>query len=135
MAVPSVDDDSVDVTLYSKAEEERPRLDIQLKCTENADPVAGEFRYSLKRKNYDDLRAGRLIVPRILIVMVVPNDISNWIHQSEAEMSLRHSAYWVSLRDLPSTTNSGSITVRIPVSQRLTADALGKLIRERGASA
>jgi hypothetical protein len=73
-----------------------PRIELQLKCT--SDSLRGEHVVCrLKSKNYNDLRLDDLVVPRILVVLLVPRDESEWFQQTEAELSRRRCAYWISL--------------------------------------
>lgn len=67
-------------------------------------------------KNYDDLRAD-VIVPRLLVVVCVPEDCEGWTRQTEEHLCLRHCAYWLSLAGMPETDNVESVTVRIPRNQ------------------
>lgn len=129
-----VDDQSSDIGLAGYETGlfcEDPKLDIQAKCTENPNFISGGFlSFNLKQKNYDDLRK-RAAVPRILVVMIVPDQAINWLAQSPNELVLRHCAYWVSILgkpDLPQNQNSAN--VRIPLSQAFDADALKKIMRQ-----
>jgi hypothetical protein len=128
---PEVDDDSVDLGIAGRAASGvpcPPRIECQLKCT------SGRFRgeemvYRLKRKNYDDLRLDDLVVPRILVVLSVPHDESEWLRQTEAELSMRHCAYWVSLRGRSPSGGEGKVTVRIPRANQFTVACLCDLMR------
>lgn len=113
-AKPSVDDDSVDWTVSCRLPR-RPKLDVQLKATAEARGDGEEFGFWLKRKNYIDLSARQLIVPRILVVVFVPAEVPAWVESREEEMILRHRAYWVSLAgaDELEEDDSGK-TVHIP---------------------
>ncbi len=126
---PLVDDDSVDLGIAQKGGRgtiRSPRLEMQLKCTYSHKLVSSlpHFNYPLKRKNYDDLRIPNLMIPRILVVVRVPEDITYWLrHHSEQRQSLRYGGYWLSLRGMPET-NQNTITVSLPRSQQFTVDAL-----------
>lgn len=115
-ATPSVDDDSIDVSLSAKMFR-GPKLDLQLKCHAAATPTGTSFAYQLKLKNFDELRGDQLLVPRILVVLLVPPDPSDWLKYSEPELTLRRAAYWVSLRGLPATTNKSKVTIQVPQLQ------------------
>lgn len=123
---PPVDDDSVDWTL-SKLIQGRPRLDVQLKCTAS-DPGGDILTFALKRKNYDDLRLTDLLVPRILIIVVVPEQTVGWLTCDEDELVLRHRAFWYSLRGMPETNNDTSVTIYIPRSQRINVGVLNQMM-------
>jgi hypothetical protein len=106
-----------------------PRLDLQVKCTA-ANTIDEEFlRYPLSRKNYNELRSPYLLVPRLLVIVVVPDDISAWLTQSEDALCLHHCAYWISLNGAPETLNLSSVTVYLPRKQIFTPDTLQDLMQ------
>jgi hypothetical protein len=112
---PEVDDDSVDLVVASRCSGgtfRSPRLEMQLKCTSQEVLRGGEVRFPLKRKNYDDLRAMELLVPRILVVVLVPEQPADWIGQDEARLELRRCGYWSSLFGAAATDNETTVTVR-----------------------
>jgi len=126
---PSVDDDSVDWTL-SKVMPRRPRLDLQLKCTASlAASTDDGFPYWLKKKNYDDLRMTDLLCPRILVVVLVPEIVAEWITLGPEEISLRRCARWVSLFGSPESANETGVTVYIPENQYFTVEALNNMMQ------
>ena len=97
---------------------------MQLKCTATPDFRDGALHYPLAAKNYGDLIPKNVMVPRILVVVAVPADVSNWLTMSEQSLTLRNCAYWLSLRGAPESENEHTKTVRIPVEQRFDAGAL-----------
>ena len=132
MSDPRIDVDSVDFTLGSSGvngTERRPRIDIQLKCT-SQDVVNGEaLHFPLKMKNYNDLRDVAPIVPKILVLVHMPNLIVDWITQSEQELALKKCGYWLSLRGMPESQNTETNTIIIPRTQQLTPDSLTEIMR------
>jgi hypothetical protein len=129
VARPEVDDDSVDLCISSKAHAVRPKLDIQLKCSQTIELADTDtvIRFALKQKNYDDLRID-VLVPRILVVVRVPEELGQWLHQDEEKLLMRRCGYWLSLAGLPMTQNETSTTIHIPRSNWFTADALGEMM-------
>ena len=132
LAKPDVDDDSIDWIIASRATEaltRRPRLEVQLKCSAR-DLMHREYlHFPLEIKNYNDLRDEHVLVPRILIVMAVPNETNDWLVQSEDQMVVRHCGYWLSLYGSLPTTNSETVTVRIPRKQMFTPAALSDIMQ------
>jgi len=133
---PEVDDDSVDIIISCSGtygEEtllRSPRIELQAKATsEDLSSEDTVLKFALPIKNYDDLRSITLI-PRILVVMLVPDQPEIWIEQSEDHMLLRHCAYWVSLKGKPETENKSKITVDIPRNQIFNVESL-QLLMER----
>ena len=123
LAVQDFDRDGVDVQ-FRAGGLMRPSLDIQLKATINlTNGGEAEFRYPLRRRNYDLLREETL-VPRILVVLKLPKEESSWINVNAEELAIRRCAYWVSLHGFPETTNLESVTVSIKKSNRFDVKAL-----------
>ena len=125
-----VDEDSIDIGFSIKSvagQPQSPKLDAQLKCVTKLTGNAKAFRYPLKLKNYDEL-VGKHYIPRILIVVLVPKSPKDWIDQSTDRLALMRCGYWVSLRDLPESTNSSKITIDLPRKQLFSVDALKKLL-------
>lgn len=126
-----VDDDSIDIQLSGKGFVgliRNPMVQLQLKCT-SRELISGEvIKFALSRKNYDDLRGQNVICPRYLVVLLVPEEHNSWIQHHDAFMSLHNTCYWVSLKDHPTTANSTSITIDIPLSQRLTTASLNQFL-------
>lgn len=126
-----VDDDSIDMLFQGKgyqAKVRNPQIQLQLKCTSSANVSNGMLRYPLKKKNYDDLRGDDVVVPRYLAVLVVPKNTDDWLIHNDEFMSLYKTCYWYSLRSLPESTNTTSVTVSIPIEQRLTTESLLELM-------
>jgi len=109
---PQVDKDSVDGVLLAD-EGRRPHIDFQAKATARDVVKDDHVAYPLSRKNYDDLRAD-VIIPRILIVVVLPDDEADWLAHSEEELRLRRCGYWLSLAGRPESTTTTSVTVHVP---------------------
>jgi len=126
-----VDDDSIDLHIVARGGGGiifSPELNLQLKCT-SRDVLDGQFiRYPLKIKNYNDLKVNSQ-VPRILVVVLVPENVEDWLQQSELEMCMKNCAYWVSLRGQPERQNTTNITVELPRSHQFTVEALKSIMQ------
>lgn len=129
----SVDDDSIDLGFKSRGYignlVRSPQIDIQLKCSGQQNLINGNFiKFSLKIKNYEDLRGSDFAAPRYLAVLLVPLEIADWIGHHDDHISLHNNCYWVSLRDALATENEDSITIDVPLAQRLTSETLRNMI-------
>lgn len=140
---PSVDDDSIDMVIAKKGGSgtfRSPRLEAQLKTHRVAGPAKGDFSFSIKQKNYDDLRIENPLVPRILIVVLLPNEVGNsidhWIEQSEEELAMKHCGYWISLRGEPEKISSDKtnprFTITIPQAQLFNVEQLRGIMQRIG---
>ncbi|BAZ14786.1 hypothetical protein NIES4071_66300 [Calothrix sp. NIES-4071] len=84
----------------------------------------------MKIKNYNELRKKKTVVPRILVVVLIPELLEEWINKSETELCMRRCAYWISLRGQAETTNTESVTVYIPRENLFTVDTLKSLMQQ-----
>ena len=122
--------DSVDLTLTRKTihgVRRSPRLDLQIKATSANCIGAEEVKFPLEIKTYEGLRATNFLVPRILVVVVVPADIIDWLDRDETKLALKKCGYWVSLYGAPATNNTTSITVSLPRIQVFGVQALDQI--------
>ena len=132
---PSPDDDSVDFGIAARTSSQAngvvtmrsPRLELQLKCT--AAPSGDSLSFPLKLKNYEELRANNFVIPRILVVVLVPELATDWLAHSETELCMRRCGYWVSLRGKPATSNTKNITIQIPRQNQFTVLALQAMMQ------
>ncbi|KYO53443.1 DUF4365 domain-containing protein [Tistrella mobilis] len=127
IAVQDFDRDGIDLQIKAGGAM-LPSLDLQLKATthlrEGAD---GDFRYALRKRNYDLLRCPTL-VPRILLVLALPEDEGDWLSVSEEQLILRRCAYWVSLKNATAVENTTAVTITIPRTNRLDVGELKRLM-------
>jgi len=127
-----IDNDSVDLTILSwdaRGAVRSPRMDVQMKCTSAPASTATAIAFRLPMKNFTDLRADNVQVPRILVAMVVPDAVADWLNQSEQETALRHCAYWLSLRGHTASSNRGSLMVHVPRTNLFTVAALAGIMQ------
>lgn len=131
-AQPSVDDDSIDLILKGKGfcgKIRSPQLELQLKCTSRDLVKDGFIRFPLSIKNYNDLRGEDILIPRYLVVLLVPENVSEWAELRDEELVLRNTCHWVSIRNHPEKNNISTVTVDIPFAQKLTKDTLLMLMQ------
>ena len=100
------------------------QLDLQLKSTTRAGISESEIRFELEVNHYDSLRSAETHCPRLLVVFIMPEEEEAWVSQSEEELSLRHAAYWLSLRNAPPTSARKSIRVSLPRSNLFSVQAV-----------
>jgi hypothetical protein len=125
------DGDGVDLEIFSRdihGTIRSPSLHLQLKAT--ADTLTGDpFPFDIEVKNYDELRSTSLQVPRILVVVNVPKNQTDWSKCSPRQLVLKRCAYWLSLRGEPPTTNTSTIRVSLPRAQMLDAAAIDAIMQ------
>jgi len=112
VALTNFDRDGIDAQVQAGGTM-RPCLGVQLKATINLAPHKdGTLRYPLKKRNFDLLRV-ETMVPRILVVLDLPQDEASWLTVTTDELALRKCAYWASLAGQPDPGNPVSVTVTI----------------------
>lgn len=127
LAVQDFDRDGVDVQVRAGGAM-RPSLDIQLKATIHLGKgEEDEFRYALRRSNYDQLHE-QALVPRILVVLDLPMDEGQWISISAEELVMRRCAYWANIAGFPETTNKETVTISIKKQNRFDTENLKDLM-------
>ncbi|MDP2025629.1 DUF4365 domain-containing protein [Sulfuriferula sp.] len=130
-STPVVDEDSIDLMLVGRGFTGRvrnPQIQLQLKCS-SQNMISGDvIKFPLSKKNYDDLRGDDVVCPRYLVVLLVPEDDEAWVQHHDDFMSLHNKCYWVSIKDLPDSPNLTSVTVDVPLAQRLTTHNLRELL-------
>ena len=103
-------------------------IDVQAKSSTLAYAENGDLVHDLEARSYNDLCHGRIGSPRILILMVLPEEEVQWTTLTEETLVLRRCAYWLSLRGATPSNNVRSVRVRIPRSQIFSLEALGDLM-------
>ncbi len=127
-SVPEPDRDSVDLRIQAGGPR-RPALDLQLKATVAlGDPQAGVLPFRLAIKNYDDLRVTTQ-TPRLLVVLELPKNESQWMTVTTEELVLRRRAYWLSLqRGHDEVVGQQTVTVHVPEHNVFDVEALRTLM-------
>jgi Domain of unknown function (DUF4365) len=67
-------------------------------------------------------------IPRILVVVLIPEKPADWLTQSEAELCIRECGYWFSLRGMPQTQNTSAVTINIPRTNQFTVATLQSMM-------
>jgi hypothetical protein len=107
-----------------------PQIDLQLRSTTQAGVRDAEVVYDLDVRTYDLLRREPSPRPRLLVLLVLPEDEAEWLTQSADELILRRCAFWRSLRGAAPTTNQATIRLVIPLANVFSVEALQRLMDE-----
>lgn len=127
---PQVDRGSVDGFLVGPARG-RDLIRFQAKATEQDVMRDDRLHFPLSIHDYDNLQTA--MFPFVLIVVLVPDDETQWLTQTNDELCLRHCGYWMSLAGRPAVSNTNSVTVHIPAANvfgsRGLTDLMDKVAR------
>ena len=127
-------DYGIDVTLHDirrrghRHMESGFNLDIQAKSTTTRSLTATEVVYDLDVKSYDDLRDPQVGCPRILVLLVLPEDENQWTEQLEDHLLVRHAGCWLSLNGWGPTANQKTVRVALPRANLFSVQALETLM-------
>ena len=123
---PQVDRGSVDGILKRDTIEEI--IGFQAKSTSRnvLSSDGRQLHFPLSIRDYENLRNSTR--PFVLIVVLLPDDESEWLTQTGDELCLRHCAYWLSLERRPEVGHSSNITVHIPITNVFSRSQLADLM-------
>lgn len=127
-------DYGIDLTVYgirrvgSRYSESGVTLDIQAKSATGATLTGSHVLYDMEVKAYDDLRDPAVLRPRLLVLLVLPDDEVAWTEHTEDHLLLRRCAYWMSVRGMPATANVTTVRVAIPRTNLFSPDGLRRLM-------
>jgi len=101
-------------------------IEVQLKATKQTLTESdGRFSYYFQGiKRYDRLRDPGSPLPKLLVVLLLPNDPAQWLTLDENALISRRCAYWVSLERAPASDNETGKTIAIPKTQILSVEGL-----------
>lgn len=113
-----VDNSGIDITIRSSnnlGKFAHPSLDVQLKCTSSAEieQINEIIKHPIPVGNYNTL-IRESCNPIILVLVIVPDDIKEWIDIDHEKTVMKRCGYWISLRGNQRTNNSSNITISIP---------------------
>ena len=103
------------------------QIDAQLKCTSSRIISGSNIVYELDARNYNFL-AGIFSRPRILILVVVPDDHAVWLDGKEDSAKFQYCAYWTSFSGEPKTANTSSKTIHIPRDKIFNTQNLSQMM-------
>ncbi|WP_194521935.1 DUF4365 domain-containing protein [Cellulosimicrobium sp. JZ28] len=113
-------DSGVDFTVTHRADTHHGHvasLELQLKATSQFAGVNSEHvEVRLSRARYDYYRSTDVTIPRIVVAMSQPREQDDWVDVSHDALTVRHAAYWVSLRGAEARETE-YVNVRVPRSQ------------------
>jgi hypothetical protein len=119
------DVDGVDATIYDGG----VSVDLQLKATSSPTKTDEFVSHDLDVRTYDLLRGVRSS-PGYLAVVVLPKQLSRWLHHTRERLLLRHCGYWLDLSGLPSTTNTSTVRIHLPLENTLSVPHLREIMRD-----
>ncbi len=94
-------------------------IDAQVKCTAIDISKEKYIKFPLKVQNYKRL-IGLSQAPQLLIVVLVPKDLSMLLSITDDGTLIKRSAYWISLEGEKDPNNIDTITINIPKENLLT---------------
>lgn len=135
VAKEDLDTRGIDLTIGHKGKlglRRHPNIDVQVKSWSQriARERGGCWQYHLRTKHFNQLAGTDFMVPRFLVLVIVPDDWHDYAAHTPAVAQLKHAAYWTSLRDRAESEldPDGKVAVDVPVQNLLTVDSLHALM-------
>lgn len=104
---------------------------VQLKTSERPDVVGSEVVYDLEVKTFNDMvtmnKEGDK--PLVLVLMALKGDSSSSLDVRHNEISVGNSLYWYRTDATDLSTNTGTVRIKIPVTQKLDITTFDQLVR------
>ncbi len=104
-------------------------IDVQVKCTSREVEKEEGVKFPLTVKDYDKLRDKNVYRSRILIVVLVPQNVEEWLTTKEDEMTARRCGYWINLKG-EEKVKQQSKTITIPKSNKISLKTLLNILEE-----
>lgn len=127
-----IDNDKIDMLINSRVQGAiftKPLISLQLKCQRSGLAMVDPIPYALSVETYDNLRDPKVMNPRILVVVLVPDNPIDWIAQNETQLEIKHCGYWVSLKNHLPAAGLTSKTVHLPRANIFSPDALRTMMQ------
>lgn len=112
----------------------RPVLDIQLKSVREHElrGKGDQIVYDCPAQNYNDLISIDALVPRILVLVIVPADLDTWVSITEERLMMEFKARYLSLKGKKESENSRSQKIDIPQKNIFNVDTLKQIMAKGG---
>jgi hypothetical protein len=104
------------------------QIDVQLKSTTRTAVRETVVAYDLEVRAYKILRQENINRPRILVLLLLPEDESDWLSQTEESLIVRRCAYWTSLRGAQPSTARRTVRILIPRANVFSVESLQALL-------
>jgi len=105
------------------------RIDVQMKCTNEADEKMPTFSYQLDARTYNFLADPERTVPGFLFVVEVPKERSQWLGVGNETMSLSRLCYYREMKGLGlAPEGQQSKAVSFDRKHFLTVDSLARIM-------
>ncbi|MET9293867.1 DUF4365 domain-containing protein [Streptomyces sp. NPDC003077] len=111
----------------------QPKIVAQVKCWSRPGHVKADedhWHYPLRVRNFNLLSGRDWYDPRFLFLVVVPEDMNQWIDVDHEGLLLRYAAYWACFHDcapLEGRHQDSKVPVVVPKANLLTIPALHNL--------
>lgn len=105
------------------------KLSLKSTATIAPNPQGAHFSFRLENDHLTKLAESPVMVPRILVVMLVPPTWDDWIQVASSSLTISHCSYWVNLAGQSYTyAPSGKTTIHVPTANVFDAAALCDLM-------
>lgn len=105
-------------------------VELQLKGTSvpRYDSSGEHLLFSIRTSLYNLLRETRSAAPLLLFVLVLPQDIDEWVSVGDKKLTVSRHMLWYSAAGQGNLATGETVQVKIPVSNKVTKDSLYRIL-------
>ena len=107
-------------------------LDIQFKATSVPKYVGEEYiSFQIDKELFDGMSSRKKSSPWLLFILILPQDVENWVSVSEKELIARGTMLWYDATGQVAESDGDKITIRISPSNKVNKESLYRLLIEQ----
>lgn len=130
-------DDGLDALLKHRSQHHNGSRDkflqVQLKATHQIgpNPANGRVGAVFKNERFDLFAEPDPEVHKIVVIMILPTDVDDWLIASHQDMRIHHCAYWTNIAGMKATGQEKTV-VNAPTDQMFDDRALCAIMQRIG---
>jgi hypothetical protein len=87
------------------------------------------IKFDLDVPGYNSLRSTQIQAPQLLVVLILPQDETEWLVADERSLAFKKCAFWSNLYGEPAVQNTSTVRVSLPRQQMFHPNALRDLMQ------
>ena len=129
----NMDNGGIDATVELPPNNDRLvplRIDVQLKATSSPkiDANGDNLQFDMKVDTFRRMSSKKRCCPWLLFVLILPEDIHDWVVVNENELIERSFMVWCKVEDCCTSEGEKNVRLSIPLSNRITIESLHGLL-------
>ena len=132
----NMDNGGIDATVELPPNKDRDvplRIDIQLKATSTPkmDAKGEHLIFDMKVETFRRMSSEKRSCPWLLFVLILPEDVRNWVVVNETELIEHAFMIWCDVRECCTSEGEKNVSLSIPLSNRITIESLHRMLLDQ----